>query len=351
MSSLQRLLVLCLRLLIVFAVALPLKLNAQDYAYSDADVEVRRGAFIERMVTEHAFDRDELSRILSGTTIQQSALNAISRPAERVIPWYEYRLIFMNDQRIEAGAQFWLEHEDLVAATSARFGVDAHMLLAILGIESLFGERMGSYRVIDALSTLAFAYPPRADFFASELEAFMLIYREEGESVLDGLGSYAGAMGAGQFIPSSYRAYAVDADGDGRRDLWQNWNDILASIANYLSRHGWRAGQTVAVASEQGSAAGVEPGNRLGLDQTVRGLRDLGYRFDSAVADDLDAMLVAVEANANDTAYFIGLQNFHVITRYNRSVKYALAAFELGNAIQQRYDSLKRVSGASNASN
>jgi membrane-bound lytic murein transglycosylase B len=310
---------------------------AQDYAYDAADVEARRSAFIDRMVEEREFDRVLLSSILGQAAIQQSALNAISRPVERVVPWYEYRDIFLNEQRINAGVSFWIDHEALLMEISERFEVDPEMILAILGIESLFGERMGTYRVVDALSTLAFAYPPRADFFAGELESFLIIYSEEGSSVLEALGSYAGAMGAGQFIPSSYRAYAIDADGDGRRDLWQNWGDILASIANYLARHGWQAGQPIAVAAQLGSAEAVAPGNRLGLDQTVGSLRERGFEFDPSLANDLDAMLVAVERDAANTAYFVGLNNFHVITRYNRSVKYALAAVELGEAIEQAY--------------
>lgn len=319
------------------ALAVPRPGSAQDYVYDPAEVEARRSAFIARMADQHGFDRDVLAEILGRATVQQSALNAISRPAERVMPWYEYRAIFLNDARIDAGANFWAEHGPLLEATAARFGVDPEMILAVLGIETLYGERMGSYRVVDALSTLAFAYPPRADFFAAELEAYFLIYRDEGPAVLDGLGSYAGAMGAGQFIPTSYRAYAVDADGDGRRDLWQNWDDILGSIANYLAVHGWQIDAPIAVAARQGSAPGAAPGNRLGLDQTVGSLRAGGYEFSDDLADDLAAMLVAVERSDEETAYFVGLQNFHVITRYNRSVKYALAALELSEAIERRY--------------
>lgn len=311
--------------------------RAEDYTFDPADVEARRGAFIERMVAEHGFEREALAGILGRAAIQQSALNAISRPVERVVPWYDYREIFLNEPRIETGVRFWAEHEALLDTASARFGADPQMILAILGIETLFGERMGNYRVVDALSTLAFAYPPRADFFASELEDFLMIYREEGPSVLDARGSYAGAMGAGQFIPSSYRAYAVDGDGDGHRDLWQNWTDILGSVANYLAVHGWQQGEPVAVPARQGTAAGLAPGNRLGLDATVGSLRAEGYEFSTDLPDDLAAMLVAVEQSDADTAYFVGLQNFDVITHYNRSVKYALAAYELSEAIEQRY--------------
>lgn len=322
-------------LLVLFVLTAPAV--AQDYVWDPADVETRRDAFIDRIVATHGFERDELTAMLADTSIQQSALNAISRPAERVVPWYEYREIFLNEARIEAGAQFWYEHEDLVQATSERYGLEPEMMLAILGIESLFGERMGTYRVIDALSTLAFAYPPRADFFASELEAFLLIYHEESPAVIEGLGSYAGAMGAGQFIPSSYRAYAVDANDDGFRDLWSNWDDILGSISNYFAEHDWRHGEPVAIRAAQGSAAGMAPHNRLDLDTTAGALRAEGYQFESDVDDDTPAMLVAVEGDAENTAYWVGLHNFRVITRYNRSVKYALAALELSEAIGQRY--------------
>ena len=318
-----------------FIVALPAA--AQDYAWNSADVETRRGAFVEQMVERHGFDRDEIAAILAEAEIQQSALNSISRPAERVVPWYEYRRIFLTEERIEGGARFWQEHAALVAATAERFAVAPEMIVAIVGIESRFGERMGSYRVVDALSTLAFAYPPRADFFAGELESFLLIYAEEGPVVLDALGSYAGAMGAGQFIPSSYRNFAIDADADGRRDLWSNWNDILASVANYFAEHGWRQGEPVAVTAGQGTGPAVEPNNGLELDTTVAGLRSAGYEFSPDLAGELPAMLVAAEGDASTTAYWIGLHNFRVITRYNRSVKYALAALELSLAIEQRY--------------
>ena len=311
--------------------------SAQDYAWAESEVTARREDFIERMVAEHGFERAALDEILGRAEIRQSVLNAISRPAERVVPWYEYREIFLNDDRIDAGVRFWAEHEALLESMGARFGVDPEMILAILGIETLFGQRMGNYPVVDSLSTLAFAYTPRADFFASELENFLLIYREEGPEVLAAQGSYAGAMGAGQFIPSSYRAYAVDGDGDGHRDLWQNWADIIGSVANYLAKHGWRSGEPVAVGAQLGRASGVAPGNRLGLDATVGSLRAQGYEFSSALKDDLAAMLVAVEASDSETGYFIGLQNFHVITRYNRSVKYALAALQLSEAIEQRH--------------
>lgn len=320
-------------------------LFAQDYEWDAADVEQRRQAFIDRIAGNHGLTAPALEEILAGASIRQSALNAISRPAERVVPWYEYREIFMNQDRIEAGAAFWRQHRELIEQTASEHEVDPETIVAVIGIETLYGERMGTYRVIDALSTLAFAYPPRADFFASELESFLIMYTEEGESLLEMLGSYAGAMGAGQFIPSSYRAYAIDANDDGRRDLWSDWEDILGSVANYLAVHGWQYGEPIAFRANLGSAEGMEPGNRLGLDTTVATLRDEGYSFDADVAGEEPAMLVAVEHDAGATAYFVGLTNFHVITRYNRSVKYALAVLELGEAIEREYRLLDRGEG------
>jgi membrane-bound lytic murein transglycosylase B len=318
---------------------------AQDYPFDPSDVAARRAAFISRMVEKHGFESGALTGILGGAEIQQTVLNSISRPAERVVPWYEYRGIFLNDERIDSGARFWIEHEALIGAMADRYGLEPEMMLAIVGIESRFGERMGTYRVVDSLSTLAFAYPPRADFFAGELESFLLIYAEEGDSVLDATGSYAGAMGAGQFIPSSYRAYAIDADADGHRDLWGNWNDILASVANYFVRNGWRGGEPIVFAATQGDGPSVAPNNRLELDTTVGALRDSGYEFTAPVDAQTPAMLVAVEGDAANTAYWVGLHNFRVITRYNRSVKYALAAFELSRAIRQRYLALAGEAG------
>lgn len=299
-----------------------------------AAVDDARATFVERMVDKHGFERDAVTDMLSTATIDQRVLDAISRPAERVVPWYDYRKIFLNDGRIAAGAAFWREHAATIAATSERHEVDAAMIVAIVGIESLFGERMGSYRVLDSLSTLAFAYPRRATFFSGELESFLLMVREEGPETLDALGSYAGAMGAGQFIPSSYRAYAVDANGDGHRNLWTDFEDVLASVANYFSEHGWRAGAPIAVrATRTPGFDGPEPVNGLDLDSTVGELAALGYVFETSLPADAPARVLSFEQTADSSEYWIAFHNFYVITRYNRSEKYALAAYELSRAI------------------
>lgn len=322
--------------LVWLALAVGVTASAQEIAVDEARVAEARSNLIDRMVADHGFDRAELTAVLEGATIEPRVLEAISRPAERVVPWYEYRGIFLNDARIEAGAAFWRDHAEVLQEVSDQHGVAPEIVLAIVGIESLFGRRMGQYRVLDSLSTLAFAYPPRSSFFTGELESFLLMSREEGPQVLDALGSYAGAMGAGQFIPSSFRAYAVDGDGDGRRDVWQNWQDILASVANYLGEHGWRAGEPIAVAAER-QAQGAPPRNGLELDETVGSLRAAGYRFESPLDAATPAMVMGLEGEGDTTEYWVGFRNFRVITRYNRSVKYALAAYELGEAIMDAY--------------
>lgn len=310
---------------------------AAQESHDPAAVARARTEFIERVVEEHELDRDRVRSLLDSVTISDSILAAIARPAERVVPWYDYRNIFLTENRISDGAAFWRDNAAAVEAMAERFGVDAHVIVAIIGVETLYGRRMGTYRVVDALSTLAFAYPPRAEFFSGELEAFLLLDREEGYSLGQVTGSYAGAMGAGQFIPSSFRAYAVDGDGDGRRDLWGDWDDILASVANYLARHGWRAGEPVAVPVQIPDRE-AQPENRLRLTATAAQLRARGYDLGSVAAGDDDAADVfSFERSAEESEYWVGFNNFYVITRYNRSTKYALAVLQLAEAVRDAY--------------
>jgi membrane-bound lytic murein transglycosylase B len=315
-------------------VALALSLAATGQEVNRA----ARAAFIDKMVEQHGFDRAEVTKLLDGAVINKTIIETMSRPAERVVPWFEYRNIFLTEERIAAGARFWNEHADTLEQVAERYGVAPEMIVAIVGIETFFGTRMGRYRVLDALATLAFAYPPRAAFFTSELESFLLLTREEQLDPTAPLGSYAGAMGAGQFIPSSYRAYAVDADDDGRRDLWTNWNDVLGSVANYFRRHGWRTGEPVIDPAVRGEGfTGPEPRNALDLDGTVGALAEQGYVFDTTLPPDAPAAAYSFEAAGGGSEYWIGYHNFYVVTRYNRSTKYALAAHQLSQAIRGRY--------------
>ena len=311
---------------------------ALAHADDKANVAKARTAFVDKMVAEHGFDRDALSATLRSATIDQSILDAISKPAERVVPWYEYRAIFVNDARIAAGTRFWTEHAGTIQQISERYGVAPEMLVAIVGVETYFGQRTGKYRVLDSLATLAFAYPPRAKFFSGELEQFLLLTREEGLDPKTPMGSYAGAMGAGQFIPSSFRTFAVDGDGDGKRDIWNDWADVLASIANYFKKSGWKTGEPVADPATRSAAwNGPEPSNALELAETVGSLEKQGYVFATRESTDAPAAAFALEAAGGGSEFWIGYHNFRVITRYNRSPKYALAAHQLGQAIRSSY--------------
>ena len=311
---------------------------ALAHADDKANIAKARSAFVDKMVAEHGFDRAALTTTLRSATIEQAILDAISKPAERVVPWYEYRAIFVNEARIAAGTRFWTEHAAAIQATADRYGVAPEMLVAIIGVETYFGQRTGKYRVLDSLATLAFAYPPRAKFFSGELEQFLLLAREEGLDPNVPLGSYAGAMGAGQFIPSSFRTYAVDGDGDGKRDIWNDWADVLASVANYFKKSGWKTGEPVAdPATRSAGWNGPEPSNALELAETVGSLAKQGYVFTTSESNDAPAAAFALEAQGGGSEFWIGYHNFRVITRYNRSPKYALAAHQLGQAIRSSY--------------
>jgi membrane-bound lytic murein transglycosylase B len=327
-----------------------LLVGAPALADNEEAIAKARSAFIDKMVADHGFDRASLTASLGAATIDQAILDAMARPAERVVPWHEYREIFVNDARIAAGVQFWTEHAAKIDEIATRYAVSPEMLVAIIGVETYFGQRMGRYRVVDALATLAFAYPPRAQFFAGELEEFLKLCREEDLDLTAPLGSYAGAMGAGQFIPSSYRAYAVDANADGKRNIWTDWEDVLGSVANYFKVHGWRFGEPVADrATRSAEWKGAEPTNSLDLGDTVGALAEMGYVFTTQHATDARAGAYALEAKDGGAEYWIGYHNFRVITRYNRSSKYALAAHQLGQAIRAAYEASRAAAAAAAA--
>ena len=294
--------------------------------------------FKREVAERHGFPERTLALWFADVELQQPILDAISRPAERVRPWHEYRGIFLTERRIEGGVEFWREHEASLRAVAADYGVAPEIIVAIIGVETLYGRITGRWRVLDALATLAFAYPPRAAFFRRELEQFLLLSQEERLEPRAALGSYAGAMGPPQFIPSSYRAYAVDGSGNGRRDLFHDWYDVLASVANYFKVHGWRDGEPVAQPAEvPADWAGSHPPNSLELANTVAGLQAEGYRFSSVLPDEAPAMMVRLDGVEGDELW-VGYHNFRVITRYNRSVMYALAVYQLSQEIRARME-------------
>ena len=289
--------------------------------------------FIDSMAREHDYDRAALESVLLQAKTQESILEAISKPAERTKAWHEYRAIFLTEERVKAGADFWREHRQELQRISDDTGVSCEILVGIIGVETYFGRITGSYRVLDALATLAFDYPPRVKFFRRELQEFLLLVREEGMNATDATGSYAGAMGAPQFMPSSYRAYAVDSSDDGKRDIWANWQDVIGSIANYFVRHGWRPDdEIVAQAILSRPWQNEPPENVLRPEETVQSLSTQGVMFATELPGDHKTQLLTLEG-ADGEEYWVGFHNFFVITRYNRSVMYALAVHQLGQEI------------------
>lgn len=298
-------------------------------AFDIARPEVR--SFIETMRRDHGFEQARLEALLKSAETRQPILDAISRPAERVVPWHEYRDRFLTEKRIHQGADFWLAHGEKLKQIADPQLADA--VVGILGVETSFGRITGRYKVLDALVTLGFDYPPRGTFFLGELQEFLLLSREEKVDPATVLGSYAGAMGAAQFISSSYRKWAVDGDGDGHRDLWHSWDDVIGSVANYLAQHGWVNGQPVAVSATLDDPDLSRFEVKLALNETVQSLRAKGVKFETGLPPEAPAMLV-VGQGKNGPLYRVGFNNFYVITRYNRSPMYAMAVHDLGEAIQ-----------------
>ncbi|HKJ95503.1 MAG TPA: lytic murein transglycosylase B [Gammaproteobacteria bacterium] len=292
-------------------------------------------SFAQEMATEHDFDQDRVVHLLASSERQQSIIDAISSPAE-AMPWSRYRPIFLKEGRIRDGVAFWNEHEALLRRAAQTYGVPPAIIVAIIGVETRYGSHQGHYRVIDALRTLAFDYPPRSAFFRRELKQYLLLTREEGLDPLDPTGSYAGAMGMPQFISSSYRHYAVDFDGDGRRDLWNGTADAVGSVANYFAQHGWQAGRPIAVrASVSGEAWRSLEDDGLEPNTTVAALRAAGVSPSESLPADAPARLTVLKGGDGDE-YWVTLKNFYVITRYNHSPLYAMAVYQLARAIEQR---------------
>ena len=289
--------------------------------------------FVDDLVAEEGFARAEVNDILSDANVLQGVLDAISRPAERK-PWYQYRTIFLTPARIEGGVAFWRTHREDLTRAEHEFGVSPEIIVAIIGVETRYGAHTGRYRVLDALATLAFRHSKRGGFFRRELQSFLLLSREEGFDPRSLQGSYAGAIGLPQFIPSSYREYAVDFDGDKVRDLLGNPTDAIGSVANYLSQHGWEKGADVALPAKlqalgarKLAKGGIEPHLAL-TDMQARGVS-----IGSAAPHPGRGALIELEAR-DGPEYWVGLRNFYTITRYNHSPLYAMAVYQLAMAIR-----------------
>jgi membrane-bound lytic murein transglycosylase B len=292
---------------------------------------------IDEMSSKYNFDRDQLASRFAEVRIREDILEATRRPKEN-LPWHEYRKLFLTDSQIQKGAEFWKKHASTLMRAEVEFGVPPEIIVAIIGIETRYGKSTGAYRVLDALTTLTLRYPERSDFFRNELIEYLLLTRELDIDPLAVKGSYAGALGAPQFIPSSYRRYAVDFGGDRRRDLLGNMDDAIGSVGNFLRQHGWRGnGPIVSEVRLQGTRYGWLENN--GLEPRINLQHLARYGIEPVGVDDPSqlATLLGFEGE-NGMLYRLGYMNFFAITRYNRSRNYSLAVVELANAIRDRYN-------------
>jgi membrane-bound lytic murein transglycosylase B len=306
-------------------------------AVDTARPEVRD--FIARVARQDSFSKRRLRELLAAAQSQPAIIEAMDKRPEKAKPWFEYRAIFVNEKRISDGADFWIAHRTEIAQASEASGVAPEYIVAILGVETSYGRLTGRYRVLDALATLAFDYPSRAEFFQGELEAFLLLTRENSIDPLSATGSYAGAMGAPQFMPSNYRRYAVDAARDGHVDLWTNWPDVFASVGNYFREHGWISGEPVlSEATVPADVAATLDGHALTATESVGSLQGKGIRFETTLPAAAPALLIAAD-DADAVRWRVGYHNFYVITRYNHSMLYAMAVHDLAQAIRERVES------------
>ena len=304
------------------------KLDGGDYRGRE-DVE----KFIEDVAASSDYSEQQLLELFSQVHHQRHLFERMDKPAEK-LKWHQYRPIFITDKRVRRGVEFWKKHADLLREIEQKYQVPAEIIVAIVGVETFYGAYRGKAPVFDTLVTFAFDYPKRARFFTRELEEFLLLARENGLPVRRINGSYAGAMGMPQFISSSYRAYAVDHDGDNKADLFDNVPDVLASVANYFRRHGWQPGQAVAFplsASGSLDLAGLEASMKPRYPWSK--LAAAGFKSDADIAADTTVALLEFEQPDNSD-YWVGLDNFYVITRYNHSPLYAMAVYQLSQKIK-----------------
>jgi len=297
-------------------------------------------SFITDMSNKHKFDQDYLIKLFEQTKKHQSILDAISRPAEGK-PWYDYRPIFVTNKRIKGGVNFYEDNTSILTTAFKKYGVPPEIIVSIIGVETRYGGNTGSYPVIDSLSTLAFAYPPRSKFFKSELEHFLIMTRDEKINPLEQTGSYAGAMGMPQFMPSSYREYAVDFDGDGIRNLWTNNHDVIGSVSNYFVRHGWKKNQPIATKVKvYGNRYTELLTKSLKPKWTQKDLLLHGVALPEGLPKDIKGTFMSFETK-DGPEYWVGWNNFYVITRYNHSMLYAMSVYQLSEYIRDTEQAIK----------
>ncbi len=288
--------------------------------------------FINHLVQQDGLDREWLVKILGAAHRNPSVISSMTKPYESK-PWYQYKPLFVNDSRVKAGVDFWNTHARELALAQQKYGVSPQIIVAILGVESFYGRQKGAYPVLDALTTLAFDFPPRAQFFQNELEQYLILCHEQSFDPSSLTGSYAGAMGVPQFMPDSYRQYAMSSVSGGHPDIWNNWADIIGSVANYFKIHGWE--QNGLVALPAALPAGYATLSTL-VATSIGALRRQGVITSNGLAADTPAMLISLQLE-HGTRYWVGFDNFRVITQYNKSPLYAMAVFDLSVRIADQH--------------
>ncbi len=297
------------------------------------------GNLTDDLVANHGFDRTELAALFNDITINQKIINAIRRPAER-LPWHKYRNLFVTRKNITNGVNFWRRNEQTLSRAAEKYGVPQHVIVAIIGVETRYGAVTGGYRVLESLTTLGLGYPRRSKFFLGELKEYLLLARNEGFPLGGVKGSYAGAMGIPQFMPSSYRQYAVDFNGDDTRDLISEPADAIGSVANYLHSHKWRAGAPISAPIVNGSGvkADLFVQKKFTTTTTVGDLAQSGVEIKAITSSNQKVGVVRLDTG-NGNEYRVAFHNFYVITRYNRSLLYAMAVSDLATEIAREFSS------------
>jgi membrane-bound lytic murein transglycosylase B len=289
--------------------------------------------FVDEMVAKHGFRREELVLLFDRAQYKQAVIDAISAPFT-LKPWVDFRANFINDQRISAGLQFWKRNAAALRRAEETYGVPQEIIVALLGVETFYGKQTGNYRVLDALSTLAFNYPPRADYFRSELVQYLLLAREQQYDLLAIKGSFAGAIGWPQFMPGSYRKYAVDFNGNGKVDLMNEPEDAIGSVANYLKQYGWEHGEPLAVRARINGAACA---GEVRTPRTLAEWAASGITPERALANGRASRLISFSLKDGDE-FWLAFGNFDVIMTYNNSSFYAMTVYQLAEALRTARD-------------
>ena len=301
----------------------------------DVDEYKEVQVIIDEMVKDHYYDPHYLRGLFTQVELQPKVIEAITRPAER-LPWYRYEKIFVTESRIAGGVLFWQENRDALQRAEREYGVPASVIVAIIGVETGYGVNTGSYNVLESLTTLSLLYPKRGKYFASELKKFLLLVREKNLEPFSIKGSYAGAIGIPQFMPSSYRAYAIDFNSDGKRDLVHNVEDAIGSVANYLHIHKWITDGPIVDNIEYTEGLDRYVTESFVPSTTIAAMTKAGLRVNGRYDLGSKANVVKFEQEDQSYLYRAAFENFYVITRYNKSLLYAMVVYELSRHINRR---------------